>query len=79
MEELPSGEVEIEGDEEIAEEDEPLDWDEPPRRTRRRTRLAAAAADDPNAARRFWFEHATGAGKTVAALGFVEASAPAAS
>jgi ribonuclease E len=30
--------------------------------------------DDPNAARRFWFEHATGAGKTVAALGFVEAS-----
>src|SRR5439155_1519562 len=27
-----------------------------------------------NAARRFWFEHATGAGKTVAALGFVEAS-----
>ncbi len=31
-------------------------------------------AEDPNAARRFWFEHATGAGKTVAALGFVEAS-----
>lgn len=30
--------------------------------------------DDPNAAKRFWFEHATGAGKTVAALGFVEAS-----
>src|SRR4051812_36652850 len=28
----------------------------------------------PGAARRFWFEHATGAGKTVAALGFVEAS-----
>src|SRR4051812_38825931 len=25
--------------------------------------------EDPNAARRFWFEHATGAGKTVAALG----------
>jgi ribonuclease E len=32
------------------------------------------APEDPNAARRFWFEHATGAGKTVAALGFVEAS-----
>ena len=32
------------------------------------------APDDPNADRRFWFEHATGAGKTVAALGFVEAS-----
>ncbi len=30
--------------------------------------------DDPSAARRFWFEHATGSGKTVAALGFVEAS-----
>jgi hypothetical protein len=30
--------------------------------------------EDPNADRRFWFEHATGAGKTVAALGFVEAS-----
>lgn len=29
--------------------------------------------EDPNAARRFWFEHATGAGKSVAALGFVEA------
>src|SRR3954447_20230830 len=32
------------------------------------------AADDPNAHKRFWFEHATGAGKTVAAMGFVEAS-----
>jgi len=31
-------------------------------------------AEDPNAAKRFWFEHATGAGKTVAAMGFVEAS-----
>jgi hypothetical protein len=30
--------------------------------------------EDPNAARRFWFEHATGAGKTVAALGFVDGS-----
>ncbi len=33
-----------------------------------------ASSEDPNAARRFWFEHATGAGKTVAALGFVEGS-----
>jgi len=32
------------------------------------------APEDPGAARRFWFEHATGAGKTVAALGFVEGS-----
>jgi len=30
--------------------------------------------EDPSAGKRFWFEHATGAGKTVAALGFVEAS-----
>ncbi|WP_040598673.1 DEAD/DEAH box helicase, partial [Patulibacter medicamentivorans] len=30
------------------------------------------ALDDPNAHKRFWFEHATGAGKTVAAMGFVE-------
>src|SRR5258708_231462 len=30
--------------------------------------------EDPNAAKRFWFEHATGGGKTVAALGFGEAS-----
>ncbi|MDP8967115.1 MAG: DEAD/DEAH box helicase family protein, partial [Actinomycetota bacterium] len=30
--------------------------------------------DDPNAHKRFWFEHATGAGKTVAAMGFVDAS-----
>jgi ribonuclease E len=32
------------------------------------------APDDPNSHKRFWFEHATGAGKTVAAMGFVEAS-----
>ena len=36
--------------------------------------IEEGAADDPNAAKRFWFEHATGAGKTVAAMGFVEAS-----
>jgi ribonuclease E len=72
VEELPSGEVELEGDEEIAEDDEPLDWDE---REEAEEEIAAdAIADDPGAARRFWFEHATGAGKTVAALGFVEAS-----
>ena len=32
------------------------------------------APEDPGASRRFWFEHATGSGKTVAALGFVEGS-----
>ncbi|MCW3003767.1 MAG: hypothetical protein JWQ20_3065, partial [Conexibacter sp.] len=36
--------------------------------------VAEGAADDPNAGKRFWFEHATGAGKTVAAMGFVDAS-----
>jgi ribonuclease E len=32
------------------------------------------APEDPNADKRFWFEHATGAGKTVAAMGFVDAT-----
>ena len=57
-------ETETESDEEprdwVEEEDEDADIGEQP--------------DDPNAAKRFWFEHATGAGKTVAALGFVEAT-----
>src|SRR4051794_11184084 len=76
VEELPSGEVELEGDEEIAEDEEPLDWDDSAADGSEVDdgRLGEAAAEDPNAARRFWFEHATGAGKTVAALGFVEAS-----
>jgi superfamily II DNA or RNA helicase len=72
VEELPSGELEIEGDEEVAEE-EPLDWD-PAEEAEEEAAADAAPAEDPNADRRFWFEHATGAGKTVAALGFVEAS-----
>src|SRR4051794_33968654 len=36
----------------------------------------AEGVDDPNAHKRFWFEHATGAGKPVAAMGFVEAPRP---
>src|SRR3954449_6807409 len=76
VEELPSGEVELEGDEEIAEDEEPLDWDDSAAEGGEEDdgRSGEAAAEDPNAARRFWFEHATGAGKTVAALGFVEGS-----
>ncbi len=70
MEELHTGEVEIEGDEEV--EEEPLDWD--PAEEAEEEAAADAQEEDPGAARRFWFEHATGAGKTVAALGFVEAS-----
>ncbi len=62
--------------EEVAEEDEtlapdeeePLDWVEPA------ADLVDEAPEDPGASRRFWFEHATGSGKTVAALGFVEGS-----
>ncbi len=65
-------EVEVEDDEPVEamppdtedEDDEPeVDED-----------VVEGAADDPNAFKRFWFEHATGAGKTVAAMGFVEAS-----
>src|SRR3954466_10899468 len=74
VEELPSGELEIEGDEDLGdEEDEPLDWQDGPG-DEEEPADGEAAAEDPNAARRFWFEHATGAGKSVAALGFVEAS-----
>jgi ribonuclease E len=70
LEELHSGEVEIEGDE--LPDEEPLDWD--PAEEAEEEAAADSIAEDPGAARRFWFEHATGAGKTVAALGFVEAS-----
>ncbi len=69
-EELHSGEVELEGDE--LPDEEPLDWD--PAEEAEEEAAVEAQEEDPGAARRFWFEHATGAGKTVAALGFVEAS-----
>src|SRR3954468_10081471 len=74
LEELPSVELEIEGDEDLSDDDEPLDWDATEEQEEERAEADQAAIDDPNAARRFWFEHATGAGKTVAALGFAEAS-----
>jgi hypothetical protein len=67
----------IPGEEEIDEVDdepdeEPQDWeDEAPEDE---ALQLPEQPEDPNAARRFWFEHATGSGKTVAALGFVEAS-----
>src|SRR5215210_6641248 len=64
-EDLPEELVEDEPDE------EPLDWSDPSPEDEEEV---AEAPEDPNAAKRFWFEHATGAGKTVAALGFVEAS-----
>jgi superfamily II DNA or RNA helicase len=53
--------------EDVSEDEEPLDYSESDEQLEE-------AAEDPNAHKRFWFEHATGAGKTVAAMGFVEAS-----
>jgi len=63
----------IEGneDDDAESEEEPHDWDEPEPEGEDQL---PEQDEDPNAARRFWFEHATGSGKTVAALGFVEAS-----
>ena len=59
-------------EEEVLEPDEePQDWEEP---GAVEEDLIEEAPEDPGAGRRFWFEHATGAGKTVAAVGFIEAS-----
>src|SRR5581483_7630976 len=58
-------------DEDVADDEEPQDWQDEGEEDEEQL---AEQPEDPNAARRFWFEHATGAGKTVAALGFVEAS-----
>jgi superfamily II DNA or RNA helicase len=67
----------VNGDEELA-EDEPLDPDEEPQdwedEGEADEEQIEEAPEDPGAERRFWFEHATGAGKTVAAVGFIEAS-----
>ncbi|HEX2388284.1 MAG TPA: DEAD/DEAH box helicase family protein [Solirubrobacterales bacterium] len=62
-----------EEDDALGEDEEPQDWDEPGG-DEEEDDVVAEAADDPYASRRFWFEHATGAGKTVAAVGFVESS-----
>ncbi len=60
-------------DTEVEEDEEPQDWveDTP---AEEEAVDPALTGDDPGAARRFWFEHATGAGKTVAAVGFIEAT-----
>jgi len=63
--------VGIPGEEEDEEEDEP---EEPVDFAEDADEDVADVPEDPGAAKRFWFEHATGAGKTVAALGFAEAS-----
>jgi ribonuclease E len=66
--ELAEPEPEPEEDVEEESEEEPRDWVDEDEED------ISDQPEDPNAAKRFWFEHATGAGKTVAALGFVEAS-----
>jgi ribonuclease E len=55
-------------EEEATEEEEAEDW------TEEDPDVVEEAPEDPGANRRFWFEHATGSGKTVAAVGFIEAS-----
>ncbi len=62
-----------EEDEEFAPDEEPQDWEEVPAEDADEE-VVEEAPDDPGAARRFWFEHATGAGKTVAAVGFIDAT-----
>jgi superfamily II DNA or RNA helicase len=67
--------AELEAELDRAEAEAPLsDWDEEDAEVPQDEEQLAEQPEDPNAAKRFWFEHATGAGKTVAALGFVEAS-----
>jgi ribonuclease E len=68
----PGGDLPLNGDEsdELGPEEEPLDWAEGAQEEEQ----VEEAPEDPGAERRFWFEHATGAGKTVAAVGFIEAS-----
>src|SRR5881394_2230434 len=72
-EEGEDDEEEGEEPEELAPDEEPQDWEEEPVEDDEEEAVAEAA-DDPGAARRFWFEHATGAGKTVAAVGFIDAT-----
>jgi ribonuclease E len=62
----------VDDDEEMAPDEEPQDWEEEP--SGDEEEVVEEAPEDPGAERRFWFEHATGAGKTVAAVGFIEAT-----
>jgi ribonuclease E len=68
----PEGAEEDEAPDEADEDEEPQDWAEAGPDDE--DEVVEEAPDDPGAARRFWFEHATGAGKTVAAVGFIEAT-----
>jgi superfamily II DNA or RNA helicase len=66
------GAGELDEDEDLAADEEPQDWEEKPAEDEEE--VVEEAPEDPGAERRFWFEHATGAGKTVAAVGFIEAT-----
>ncbi|MBK5233505.1 MAG: DEAD/DEAH box helicase family protein [Thermoleophilia bacterium] len=55
------------------EDEEPQDWTEE-KGDEDEDVDVEAAGEDAGAERRFWFEHATGAGKTVAAVGFIDAT-----
>lgn len=66
------GAAELDEDEEMAPDEEPQDWVDTP--SEEDEEVVEEAPEDPGAERRFWFEHATGAGKTVAAVGFIEAT-----
>jgi ribonuclease E len=70
----PDGQGAVDDEEELAPDEEPQDWEEEPSPEDEEKAPRGEAAEDPGAARRFWFEHATGAGKTVAAVGFIDAS-----
>ena len=65
--------ADLDGADADGEDEEPQDWQEEGGELDADVQLDERP-EDPNADRRFWFEHATGAGKTVAALGFVEGS-----
>jgi superfamily II DNA or RNA helicase len=61
-----------EDEDEVDPDEEPQDWEE--QLAEEDEEVVEEAPEDPGAERRFWFEHATGAGKTVAAVGFIEAT-----
>jgi ribonuclease E len=70
---LNGSDADLDDAEADVEDEEPQDWQDEGGELDPDVQLDERP-EDPNADKRFWFEHATGAGKTVAALGFVEAS-----
>src|SRR5690348_15972374 len=57
-----AGEEDEEDEDEVDPDEEPQDWEEQP--VEEDEEVVEEAPEDPGAERRFWFEHATGAGKT---------------